>query len=222
MRFLLLLLLPIFSFAQNGLVTIKLGGSPLSSSAWNLNGNSIVDSNFLGTTNSKDLIFKTKNTEAMRIDTFGNVGIGTATPSDRLQIYGNTLCNGDIHFVSPDSSTRIYAGSLSATSKGFKFWSDDNTLEAFETSGGILTTLFQFSSNGNVSDQNLGIGLSGSPTAKLHVNGDLRIEGTDSVTIYAKTPANGTFEYCTNCTGNGITGRLLGYIGSAWRRFTIE
>jgi hypothetical protein len=88
MRFLLLLLLPIFSYAQNGLVTIKLpSGSGLA--AWNLNGNSIVDSNFLGTTNSKDLIFKTKNVEAMRIDTNGNVGIGTAAPAYNLNVNGS-------------------------------------------------------------------------------------------------------------------------------------
>lgn len=44
----------------------------------------------------------------------------------------------------------------------------------------------------------------------------------DSATIYALTPTLGTQYYCTNCTGNGITGRIVAYIASAWRRLTFE
>lgn len=44
----------------------------------------------------------------------------------------------------------------------------------------------------------------------------------DSVTIYSLTPSNGTQVYCTDCTGSGVTGRVLAYIGSAWRRFNID
>lgn len=44
----------------------------------------------------------------------------------------------------------------------------------------------------------------------------------DSATIYALTPAINATTYCTNCSGNGITGRILSYIGSAWRRLLFE
>lgn len=44
----------------------------------------------------------------------------------------------------------------------------------------------------------------------------------DSVTIYALTPRPGTQYYCTDCSGDGITGRILAYIGAAWRRLTFE
>lgn len=44
----------------------------------------------------------------------------------------------------------------------------------------------------------------------------------DSATIYALTPTPGTQYYCSNCTGNGITGRIVAYIGAAWRRLTFE
>lgn len=44
----------------------------------------------------------------------------------------------------------------------------------------------------------------------------------DSASIYALTPTVGTQYYCTNCTGNGITGRIVAYIGAAWRRLTFE
>jgi hypothetical protein len=44
----------------------------------------------------------------------------------------------------------------------------------------------------------------------------------DSATIYALTPTPGTQYYCNNCTGGGITGRVVYYAGSAWRRIPIE
>src|ERR1035437_8428703 len=51
--------------------------------AWLLNGNAgtTAGTNFLGTTDAKDLVFKTNNTEWMRIVTAGNVGIGTSIPN---------------------------------------------------------------------------------------------------------------------------------------------
>ncbi len=44
----------------------------------------------------------------------------------------------------------------------------------------------------------------------------------DSATIYALTPTAGTMYYCNNCTGGGITGRIVAYIGSAWRRLQFD
>lgn len=44
----------------------------------------------------------------------------------------------------------------------------------------------------------------------------------DSATIYALTPSTGTQYYCTDCTGNGITGRIVAFIGAAWRRLKFD
>lgn len=44
----------------------------------------------------------------------------------------------------------------------------------------------------------------------------------DSATIYALSPDEFTLYSCTNCTGNGITGRIVAYIGAAWRRLIFE
>lgn len=85
--------------------------------------------------------------------------------------------------------------------------------------------------NGNtVIGDSLNIGDKPAPTdAMLRIKGDVKIDsllslssGLDSVTIYALTPANGTVAYCNNCTGSGITGRIVAYIGSAWRRLTFN
>jgi len=56
--------------------------------AWGLTGNSgtTAGTNFIGTTDSKSLYFKTKNTTAIVVDTNQNVGIGTAAPAFALDI----------------------------------------------------------------------------------------------------------------------------------------
>lgn len=62
--------------------------------SWSLTGNSGTNpnTNFLGTTNNKTLVFRTNNIERMRINPNGNVGIGTTNPKTKLNITGsNTI-----------------------------------------------------------------------------------------------------------------------------------
>lgn len=60
-------------------------------SNWSLNGNSGTDStlNFMGTVDGKPLVMKTNNTERLRIGSNGNIGIGTATPTAKLNVDGS-------------------------------------------------------------------------------------------------------------------------------------
>lgn len=60
------------------------------SSNWSLNGNTGTDStlNFIGTVDGKPLVMKTSNTERMRINSNGNIGIGTANPTATLNVDG--------------------------------------------------------------------------------------------------------------------------------------
>ncbi|MCL6524510.1 MAG: hypothetical protein K6T34_07590, partial [Thermoflavifilum sp.] len=59
--------------------------------AWSLTGNAgtTPGTNFLGTTDNQDLVFKTNNTEQMRITNAGNVGIGTSNPQANLHVIGS-------------------------------------------------------------------------------------------------------------------------------------
>ena len=49
---------------------------------WGLQGNNLANpTDFIGTTNSQDLVVKTAGTEKLRVQSGGNVGIGTSNPS---------------------------------------------------------------------------------------------------------------------------------------------
>ena len=58
----------------NGLVWVPFSGSAANNS-WQLNGNTgtLASTNFLGTTDNQDLVFKTNNTEYLRLKTFGGL-----------------------------------------------------------------------------------------------------------------------------------------------------
>src|SRR5215467_15036185 len=53
---------------------------------WDITGNSIAPTNFLGTTNDQPLVIKTKNKEAVRVDSAGKVGIGTTAQQNLLHV----------------------------------------------------------------------------------------------------------------------------------------
>jgi hypothetical protein len=57
---------------------------------WAQGGNSFSGIGILGTNDSYDLQFETAGTTKMTIDTSGNVGIGTTTPSAKLDIGGSS------------------------------------------------------------------------------------------------------------------------------------
>ena len=80
--------------AANG--WIRLGSGADAAPGWSLTGNAstIPGTNFLGTTDTQPLIIKTNNTERMRITSAGNVGIGSTSPSEKLEITnGNIFMN---------------------------------------------------------------------------------------------------------------------------------
>src|SRR6266511_3641435 len=62
-------------------------------SFWKLAGNAgtTPGTNFVGTTDAQSLVLKTNNSEAMRVNPSGWVGIGTAGPSAKLDVNGDAI-----------------------------------------------------------------------------------------------------------------------------------
>ena len=89
-----------------------------SSNAWNLTGNSGTSyaTNFLGTSDNKSLRIKTNNAARMIVDSLGNVGIGTASPTTlvetmngNLKINNNNNTAGQLIFTEPSTSGSNYS-----------------------------------------------------------------------------------------------------------------
>ena len=66
--------------------------SPGNGFRWNITGNSGLSAttNFLGTTDNVDMAFRANNVERLRIETDGDIGIGTTTPLAHLHIMDST------------------------------------------------------------------------------------------------------------------------------------
>ena len=54
------------------------------------------------------MVFSTNNTERMRIDGSGNVGIGTSSPDEKLDVAGNVVVNNGGFYKFGDGTVRIY------------------------------------------------------------------------------------------------------------------
>lgn len=69
----------------------------IQSSDWTLTGNVGTNpaTNFVGTTDAQDFVVRTNNTEKMRVESGGDVGIGTNNPNHTLHVVGDVRFEGD-------------------------------------------------------------------------------------------------------------------------------
>ena len=116
------------------------------SNSWGLNGNTLLGPEVLGSLNNFPLIMVTDSIERMRITTTGNIGIGNALPTQKLQVSGNILIDsarqmqfqnpaatgvttfqagaqvGDINYTLPLTSPAGNGYILSSTAGGAMTW----------------------------------------------------------------------------------------------------
>lgn len=138
-------------YYYDGTQWVKIGSQP----GWSITGDAGTTggTNFLGTTNNEHLIFKTNNTEAIRVESGGDIGIGTTNPTAGLHIEGTA------------SPTIVYdmdfEGSLSSVSQsssaGGNLWGVSATLlaECNTTCSGIAAII---GSSGSDEDDTLFLG----------------------------------------------------------------
>jgi hypothetical protein len=169
---------------------------------WEHGGGFGPSGGFVISTNSANagpLIFGTADAERMRIDTAGNVGIGTTSPAARLDVQGGRS------FFSASSEQYAIGARFSPAGGAVYFGavSSSATPDAvISNAGGV--TLMTLQNGGNV-----GIGTT-SPTRTLHVNSAgffaARIQSSDAVACVLEIAAPGrTWELAVNGT-TGTTG----------------
>jgi len=175
--------------------------------------------------------FYTNGTERMRIDSSGNVGIGTTNPSEKLEVIGNAVLDNDnaklkikgggvdtvgsIDFTFNTDSTQYGLIDLdynSRSSQGFRMKSlypitlDGVTRQKFLISG---SEKMRIESSGNV-----GIGTT-NPSTKLHV---YESNSLDHITIDGNNGDNRNLRFATEnstrwnlyATGTSETGSNVG------------
>ena len=136
------------------------------------------------TVNSKPLVFATNNTEAMRIEAGGNVGIGTDSPDATLQVDGNTNFGTAAQPANTSNFINNFNNDLAVLIRKIGTGSGDY----LNIQDSTTSSKFIVKSAGNV-----GIGTD-SPGAKLEVIGTATINSSvNSIgTIQSSTALNST------------------------------
>jgi hypothetical protein len=93
------------------------------------------------------LAFGTNNTERMRIDSSGNVGIGTSSPAQKLSVNGNIVTAGEVALSGSDFVYSWAGGTtgqrragfyLDGTSQVVRVYTAQNEVARFDSSGNLL------------------------------------------------------------------------------------
>jgi hypothetical protein len=183
--------------ANNSITANKFANDAL---GWLLSGNNISNpaTQFLGTTSNQPLVFRTNNTEKMRLLANGNLGIGTTSPVDLLTVVGNGTAISVI-----DNTVRTRFFSANGTGNGYIGTSSNHPLilRTGDADRAIIDTAGR-----------MGIGTL-SPANRLSVNGNADFFGN----IAASTVgiSSGTNKDAVNVTSSSTIGTWLNLANSS-------
>lgn len=140
-----------------------------------------VDSNWGGSGDTGDIIFREASSEKMRITGSGNVGMGTSTTNERLQIAGNIGLNWS-------NDTRIIMNYDDSYRQGIEFDAGTRNMTLFSTtndSGGSI--IFKTRGGAGSSDTDYG-----TERMRISKGGDVGINESDPDSTLHVKDANGT------------------------------
>lgn len=201
-----------------------------SSNAWGLKGNSgtiastavltlPVSDNFIGTTDSQDLVIATNNLEQMRITSSGNIGIGTQTPRAPLHLQGGNgfLAEGTFTGVSGTMPVSGYgARMLWYTAKAafragsaYTQW-DDINIGNYSLATGTNTTA------SGTSSVALGYGNTASGISSTALGYNTTASGQDGISMGDLSQATGPIS-----TATGYSTTASGYCSFTSGTYTI-
>ncbi len=185
---------------ENGVVK-KIAQSAMPSSPtnlWSTNGNAATSAatNFLGTTDNVSLRIRTSNTQRMIIDSLGNLGIGTATPGNLVEINTGTAGASGLRLK------QVPEGALLYTNAQGDMVQNTNSL------------YFDGTSN------RLSIGAGTSPNSALTVGGSMSLPIVTKSANYTLATDNHTV-LCNSATG-GFTVSLPAASGCVGRVYTVK
>ena len=138
------------------------------------------------------IAFTEGGVEAMRIDSSGNIGVGTNNPFGKIASTANSYSPSSSAWATSAAfaATGAFGGGLSFLdgSAGYTMYVQDSGgsfgIGQGATSGGVATRLF-INSSGNI-----GIGLT-SPSVRLDVNGNIRVSGNNQLQIFNSAGTSG-------------------------------
>jgi len=165
----------------------------MSTADWLVTGNDGIDParNFLGTTDNQPLTIKTNGAERVRVDTNGNVGIGTSGPGEKLQIEGGDIfVNGEGDGVIVDAAGLKRIGLMKYPGKEAMLIGSNQLptpIRLGRWEGGTITAPGQIHEDLVINSQgSVGIGTQ-SPASKLHINVDASPNPIKALTVEVKS-----------------------------------
>ncbi|SIQ96865.1 hypothetical protein SAMN05880574_1414 [Chryseobacterium sp. RU37D] len=194
---------------------------------WNVKGNTGTTpaNNYIGTTDNQDFVVRTNNTEKMRVQAGGNVGIGTNAPASTLNVVssgtgGNVVsttntANTVLRMENPANGQSVIQN-LTAKNPSGTAVSVAMGINPNVGTNGVL--LFSKSNSGDfIMDlANGNIGINTTPTSKLHVNGNFRlVDGTQAANRVLTTDANGNASWKDLPVSNSTTAFTGPYVAAA-------